>query len=65
MITDFGGSSSAKGNTGPFWVGSGLAILSALIVYFLVTPLDHDGMKEEDAKVRDCPSCSPRRLHTS
>lgn len=53
MITDFGGSSSAKGNTGPFWVGSGLAILSALIVYFLVTPLSHDGMKEEDAKFRE------------
>ncbi|KAG1821776.1 major facilitator superfamily domain-containing protein [Suillus subaureus] len=53
MITDFGGSSSAKGNTGPFWVGSGLAILSAIVVYFLVKPLDHDGMKKEDAKFRE------------
>jgi nitrate/nitrite transporter NarK len=53
MIADFGGSSSPKGNTGPFWVGSGLAILSATVVYFLVTPLDHDGMKEEDAKFRE------------
>ncbi|KAG2092124.1 major facilitator superfamily domain-containing protein [Suillus discolor] len=52
MIKDFGGSSSAKGNTGPFWFASGLAILSAIIVYFLVTPLDHDGMKKEDAKFR-------------
>ncbi|KAG2358289.1 MFS Git1p-related glycerophosphoinositol and glycerophosphocholine permease [Suillus spraguei] len=55
MIKDFGGSSSAKGNTGPFWVASGLVILSAIVVYFLVTPLDHDGMEEEDAKVRDLP----------
>lgn len=53
IITDFGGSSSAKGITGPFWVGSGLAILSAVIVYFFVTPLDHDGMKKEDAKFRE------------
>ncbi|KAG1859191.1 major facilitator superfamily domain-containing protein [Suillus tomentosus] len=53
MINDFGGSGSAKGNTGPFFVASGLAILSAIIVYFLVTPLDHDGMKEEDAKFRE------------
>ncbi|KAG2128164.1 major facilitator superfamily domain-containing protein [Suillus cothurnatus] len=53
MITNFGGSSSPKGNTGPFWVGSGLAILSATIVYFFVIPLDHDGMKEEDAKFRE------------
>ncbi|KAG1844066.1 major facilitator superfamily domain-containing protein [Suillus subalutaceus] len=53
MITDFGGSSSAKGNTGPFWVGSGLAILSAIIVYFFVKPLDHDGMKREDAEFRE------------
>jgi MFS family permease len=53
MITNFGGSSSPKGNTGPFWVGSSLAILSATIVYFFVIPLDHDGMKEEDAKFRE------------
>ncbi|KAG2074199.1 hypothetical protein BDR04DRAFT_1151288 [Suillus decipiens] len=53
MIKDFGGTASAKGNTGPFWVGSGLAILSAIVIYFLVAPLDHDGMKEEDAKFRE------------
>jgi len=63
MITNFGGSSSPKGNTGPFWVGSSFAILSATIVYFFVIPLDHDGMKEEDAKVRDCLSRFPRCLH--
>ncbi|KAG1747157.1 major facilitator superfamily domain-containing protein [Suillus paluster] len=53
IVDDFGGSSSDKGNTGPFWIGSGLAILSAIIVFFLVKPLDPDGIKEEDAKFRE------------
>ncbi|KAF9223445.1 MFS general substrate transporter [Gyrodon lividus] len=52
IVDDFGGADSAKGNTGPFWVGSGLAILSALVVSFLVRPLTHDGMEEEDEKFR-------------
>lgn len=63
IITDFGGSSSVKGNTGPFWVASGLAVLSAIIVIFLVKPLTHDGMKEEDAKVCDCLSYCLREVH--
>ncbi|KAJ7183190.1 MFS Git1p-related glycerophosphoinositol and glycerophosphocholine permease [Mycena filopes] len=41
-----------KGNTGPFWVGSGIAILSALVTYFFIEPLDHDGMAKEDAIFR-------------
>ncbi|KAG2361276.1 major facilitator superfamily domain-containing protein [Suillus spraguei] len=53
IVDDFGGSNSTKGNTGPFWVASGLVILSAIVIYFLVAPLDHDGMKEEDAKFRE------------
>jgi len=52
IIADFGGADTAKGNTGPFWIGSGLAILSALLIFFLVRPLSHDGMKEEDEKFR-------------
>lgn len=48
----FGGSSSAKGDTGPFWIGSGLAVLSALVTFFFVKPLTHDGMKAEDEAVR-------------
>ncbi|EIW85587.1 MFS general substrate transporter [Coniophora puteana RWD-64-598 SS2] len=44
----FGGSSSKMGETGPFWIGSGLAILSAIVVFMLVKPLTHDGMAEED-----------------
>jgi hypothetical protein len=52
MIKAFGGSKTARGNTGPFWVGSGLAIFSALVVLFLVKPLSHDGMVAEDAAFR-------------
>ncbi|KII89851.1 hypothetical protein PLICRDRAFT_568275 [Plicaturopsis crispa FD-325 SS-3] len=53
MIDAFGGSDSVKGNTGPFWIGSALAVLSAGITYFFITPLDHDGMVEEDMKFRE------------
>ncbi|KAG6807552.1 hypothetical protein H0H92_007117 [Tricholoma furcatifolium] len=63
MINDFGGSSTARGNTGPFWVGSaslranpctaGLAILSALITFFFVHPLTTDGMEKEDREFRE------------
>ncbi|KAF9038118.1 putative metabolite transporter [Panaeolus papilionaceus] len=52
MIQAFGGSQSERGNTGPFWVGSGLAILSACVVFFL-KPLDTDGMALEDQKFRE------------
>lgn len=50
--TAFGGSSSTKGNTGPFWVGSGLAIFSALITFFFIRPLSADAMTREDAEFR-------------
>ncbi|KAG9128385.1 hypothetical protein FRC07_014798 [Ceratobasidium sp. 392] len=52
MIEAFGGASSTRGNTGPFWVGSGLAVFSALITFFFIRPLSHDGMKDEDEKFR-------------
>ena len=42
-----------RGNTGPFYVGSGMAILSALVVFFFVHPLSHDGMADEDRKFRE------------
>ncbi|PPQ84253.1 hypothetical protein CVT24_012956, partial [Panaeolus cyanescens] len=48
----FGGDQTDRGNTGPFWVGSGLAILSALITYSL-KPFDNDGMALEDQKFRE------------
>ncbi|CAG7846966.1 Probable metabolite transport protein C1271.09 [Serendipita indica DSM 11827] len=52
IIDAFGGSGSVKGNTGPFWIGSGLALLSALITFVGVRPLSHDGMMDEDEKFR-------------
>jgi hypothetical protein len=51
--SDFGGSSTNRGNTGPFWVGSGLAVLSALITFFFIRPLSHDGLVEEDRIFRE------------
>ncbi|KAG6373443.1 major facilitator superfamily domain-containing protein [Boletus reticuloceps] len=52
VVSDFGGSSSIKGTTGPFWIASGLAILSAIVVFLLVKPLTHDGMAAEDEAFR-------------
>ena len=52
IIDDFGGSDSTRGNTGPFWIGSGLAIFSAIITFFFIRPLTHDGMAKEDADFR-------------
>lgn len=53
MIDDFGGSTTEKGNTGPFWVGSALAVFSALITLLFIRPLSHDGMADEDEKFRE------------
>ncbi|KAF7312065.1 MFS Git1p-related glycerophosphoinositol [Mycena indigotica] len=52
MIDAFSKHGSDKGDTGPFWVGSGLAIFSALITFFFIVPLSHDGMAKEDAEFR-------------
>ena len=52
MLSDFGGPDTARGNTGPFWVGSGLAIVSALITFFFIRPLSTDSMAREDAEFR-------------
>lgn len=48
----FGGPDSTRGNTGPFWVGSGLAILSAIVTFFFIRTLTVDGMANEDRKFR-------------
>jgi MFS family permease len=53
IIDDFGGADSNRGNTGPFWIGSGLAIVSALITFFFIRPLSHDGLVEEDRLFRE------------
>ncbi|KAI0649326.1 metabolite transporter [Trametes meyenii] len=41
------------GQTGPFWIGSALAVVSALVTFFFIRPLSHDGMAEEDRKFRE------------
>jgi sugar phosphate permease len=53
IIDAFGGPSSNRGNTGPFWIGSGLAILSALITFFFIQPVTADGMEAEDREFRE------------
>ena len=52
IIEAFGGDATTRGNTGPFWIGSGLALLSAAITFFFVKPLTADGMVKEDEEVR-------------
>lgn len=54
MITAFShhGKDPNRGATGPFWVGSGLAVLSAIITFFFISPLSHDGMAAEDEAFR-------------
>ncbi|KAF8956216.1 MFS Git1p-related glycerophosphoinositol and glycerophosphocholine permease [Flammula alnicola] len=53
IIQAFGGADSARGNTGPFWIGSGVAILSAMITMLMIKPLTTDGMENEDRKFRE------------
>jgi len=50
IIDSFGGGS--KGQTGPFYIGSGLAILSALIIYFGIPEVDADFMTNADLEFR-------------
>jgi len=52
IVDAFGGPNSVKGNTGPFWVASGLAVLSAAITFLFIKPLTQDGMTKEDAAFR-------------
>ncbi|KAI5989634.1 putative metabolite transporter [Pisolithus orientalis] len=35
-------------STGPFWIGSGHAILSVIVILFLIKPLTPDSLKAED-----------------
>ncbi|KAK4700921.1 hypothetical protein P7C70_g5323, partial [Phenoliferia sp. Uapishka_3] len=41
-----------KQDSGPFWIGSGLAVLSAIIVFFMITEIPEDHMTNEDAAFR-------------
>ena len=53
IINAFGGDTTTRGNTGPFWIVSGLALLSAAITLFFVEPLVADGMVKEDEEFSD------------
>jgi len=52
LVDRFGGPNSDRGNSGPFFVGSGLAIISALIIFVFVHPMTADGMLREDQDFR-------------
>ncbi|THH08367.1 hypothetical protein EW146_g9014 [Bondarzewia mesenterica] len=52
IINDFGGDTTTKGNTGPFWIASALAVFSALITLVAIKPLTQDGMLKEDQEFR-------------
>ncbi|KZT29812.1 MFS Git1p-related glycerophosphoinositol and glycerophosphocholine permease [Neolentinus lepideus HHB14362 ss-1] len=51
IIDDFG--TGVTATTGPFWIGSALAVLSAVITLAFIKPLSHDGMVEEDRLFRE------------
>ncbi|KAG8948938.1 hypothetical protein FRC04_009139 [Tulasnella sp. 424] len=42
-----------KQDSGPFWIGSGLAVLSALITFFFIPEVSEDHMTNEDSKFRE------------
>ncbi|KAI5987588.1 major facilitator superfamily domain-containing protein [Pisolithus marmoratus] len=48
VYLDFGGSNTTKGNTAPFWISSGLGILSAAMTLLLVKPFTHNNMESEE-----------------
>jgi hypothetical protein len=43
---------ASQSNSGPFWVGSGLAFVSAIIAFFLIPEAKTDGMTNNDADFR-------------
>jgi len=53
IIEAFGGADTAKGNSGPFFIGSGLAIISGILALLFVRRLDQDCIIEEDIKFRE------------
>jgi len=52
IIKAFGGADTTRGNTGPFWIGSALAMVSALVTLLFVQPLTQEGMAREDHEFR-------------
>ena len=52
IINAFGGPTTSRGNSGPFFVGSGLAALSGIICLLFIPRLDQDCIQDEDIKFR-------------
>ena len=52
IIDASGDDITTRGNTGPFWIVNGLALLSAAITSFFVKPLTADGVAKEDEEFR-------------
>ncbi|KAG6919884.1 hypothetical protein DXG01_015592 [Tephrocybe rancida] len=53
IIKAFGGPDTVRGNTGPFWIASGLCVLSALVTLFFIHPLTEEGIAREDREFRE------------
>ncbi|WVQ80539.1 hypothetical protein IAT38_002644 [Cryptococcus sp. DSM 104549] len=49
----FGGEGTYGGDTGVFWLGSGLALVSALITFFFIPNIKPDAMHDEDILFRE------------
>ncbi|KAF7759884.1 hypothetical protein Agabi119p4_11579 [Agaricus bisporus var. burnettii] len=53
IIDAFGGPHSERGNTGPFWIGGSVALLSATTAFFFMRPVHNDGLVELDREFRE------------
>ncbi|GFZ45318.1 Probable metabolite transport protein [Saitozyma sp. JCM 24511] len=53
IIANLGGSGTYGGDTGVFWIGSGLAIVSAAITFFFIPNIKADAMRDEDILFRE------------
>jgi len=42
-----------RGNVGPTWIASGVALLCAIITLVFVHPLTHDGLEREEIEFRE------------
>ncbi|KAF5104287.1 hypothetical protein DV451_000783 [Geotrichum candidum] len=52
IIKGFGGSTTLRGNQGPFWISSSLCFLSAILAFFFLPALTQDAVTDEDVKFR-------------
>lgn len=53
IVNAFGGSTSNRGNSGPFFIGSAVVFLSFMNAVFFIRPLSENGMVEVDKSFRE------------